>query len=194
MIIDTDQRIGTLYGLVNKLILKHERRAEDRLASIPESGVRYSMTTTGRVSVLIKLGSARKTHAYHIDEVLGRLIDNGNSQSKLFLCYLHALTSNCLPDALTGHTGTETALTILRSGAVSSFDVLTAPDIEILKRIARLTPAREFYPTHLKVMQRVSWDEDLPQSHVGPHSCFSYPIIPLILSICATMLLIGHPI
>lgn len=161
MIIDTDQRIGTLSGLINKLILKHEQRAKDRLVLIPESGVQYSMTTMGHVSVSIKLDSARRTHAYHIDEVLGRLIDNGNLQSKLFLCYLHALTSNCVPDALTGHRGTETALTILRSGAVSSFDVLTAPNMGILKRIADLTPAREFYPTHRKVMQRICWDVNL---------------------------------
>lgn len=161
MIIDTDQRIGTLSGLATKLILKHERGVEDRLALIPEGSVEYSMTMAGRVSVSIELDTAWTTHAYQVDEVLGRLIDNGSLQSKLFLCYLHALTSHCLPDALTGHTGTEAALSILRSGAVSSFDVLTASNTDILKRIAHLTPGREFYPAHMQVMQRVQWDESL---------------------------------
>ena len=161
MIIDTDQRIGTLSGLATKLILKHERGVEDRLALIPEGSVEYSMTMAGRVSVSIELDTAWTTHAYQVDEVLGRLIDNGSLQSKLFLCYLHALTSHCLPDALTGHTGTEAALSILRSGAISSFDVLTASNTDILKRIAHLTPGREFYPAHMQVMQQVQWDESL---------------------------------
>jgi hypothetical protein len=162
MIIDTDQRIGTLSGLANKLILKHDSGVEDRLALIPEGSVRYSATMTGHVCVSVELDTAWKTHAYQVDELLGRLIDNGSLQSKLFLCYLHALTSHCLPDALTGHTGTEAALSILRSGAVSSFDVLTASNTDILERIAHLTPGREFYPAHMQVMQRVQWDESLP--------------------------------
>jgi hypothetical protein len=116
MIIDTDQRIGTL------------------------SGVEYSTTMTGHVSVSIELDTAWTTHAYQVDEVLGRLIENGSLQSKLFFCYLHALTAHCLPD---GHTGTEAALSILRLGAVSSFDVLTASNTDILKRIAHLMPGRE---------------------------------------------------
>ncbi|OAL48858.1 hypothetical protein IQ07DRAFT_681560 [Pyrenochaeta sp. DS3sAY3a] len=161
MIIDTDQRIGTLSGLANKLVLKHELGVEDRLVLIPEGSVEYSMTMTGHVSVSIELDTAWKIHAYQVDEVLGRLVDNGSLQSKLFLCYLHALTSHCLPDALTGHSGTEAALSILRSGAVSSFDVLTSSNMEILERIARLTPGREFYPAHMQVMQRVQWDESL---------------------------------
>lgn len=170
MVIDIDQRIGTLSGLATKLILKHERGVEDRLALIPEGSVEYSTTTTDRFSVSIKLDTTRTIHAYQVDEVLGRLIDNGSLQSKLFLCYLHALTSHCLPDALTGHTGTEAALSILRSGAVSSFDVLTASNTDILERIAHLTPAREFYPTHVRVMQRVHWDESL--SFMSQHPGF----------------------
>ena len=113
------------------------------------------------VSVSIELDTARTTQAYQVDEILGRLVDNGSLQSKLFLCYLHALTSHCLPDALTGYTGTETALSILRSGAVSSFDMLTASNTDILDCIAHLTPGRVFYPAHLQVMQRVHWDESL---------------------------------
>ncbi|KAJ4287163.1 hypothetical protein N0V90_012561 [Kalmusia sp. IMI 367209] len=161
MIIDSDQRIGTLSGLVNRLILKHERAFEDRLILIPEGTVEYTTTTTGHVSVYIDLDTALTTHAYQVDEILGRLIDNGSLQSKLFLCYIHALSSQCLPDALTGHTGTEAALSILRSGGVSSFDVLTVSNTDILKRIAHLTPGRDFYPTHMQVMQQVHWDESL---------------------------------
>src|SRR5438477_390422 len=93
MVIDADQRIGSLFGLKTKLILKYERGVEDRLALIPEGRVKYSTTTTSHVSVSVELDTAWTTHAYQVDEVLGRLIDNGSLQSKLFLCYLHALTS-----------------------------------------------------------------------------------------------------
>jgi hypothetical protein len=42
--------------------------------------------------------------------------------------------------------------------------------------------------------QTVARFEYLSQSHSGPHSWFSYPLIPLILSTYATILLIGLPI
>lgn len=168
MVIDTDQRMGTLSGLATVLILKYEQGVEHRLALIPEGDVTYSTTTMGHVSVSIKLNTAWTTHAYQVDETLGRMIDNGSLQSKLFLCYLHALTSHCLPDALTGHTGTEAALSILRSGATSSFDVLTANNIDLLESIAHLTPGRNFYPSHLQVMQEVHWDESLSSMSQNP--------------------------
>lgn len=168
MIIDTDQRIGALSGLANKIILRHEGSLEDRLALIPEGSVEWSRTMTGHVSVSVNLDTAWMIHAYQIDRLLGRIIDNGSLQSKLFLCYLHALTSHCLPDALTGCTGTEAALSILRSGAVASFDVLSTSNIDTLKHIARLTPGRGFYPAHMQVMQQVQWDESLASMSQHP--------------------------
>jgi hypothetical protein len=67
----------------------------------------------------------RKHNYFRINTALGRLVDNGSLQSKLFLCHLHAATSHCLPDPLTGRTGTEEALRILKSAAVASFIRLT---------------------------------------------------------------------
>ena len=184
MIIDTDQQLGALYGLATKLILKHERGVEDRLVLIPEGNVAYSTTSTSHVSVSIELDTVRNTHAYQVDELLGRLIDDGSLQSKLFLCYLHALTSQCLPDTLTGHTGTEAGLSILWSAAVSSSDVLTKANIDILKVIAHLTPEREFYPSHLQVMQRVNWNKSL--SFMCQHPGF-YTAVDRIFSFSKSM-------
>jgi hypothetical protein len=42
--------------------------------------------------------------------------------------------------------------------------------------------------------QTIARFEYVSQSHSGPHSWFSYPLIPLILSTYATILLIGLPI
>jgi hypothetical protein len=173
MIIDSDQRFGSLVGLSNKLVLRHMNRAEDRMVLIPQGPIKYGRTAD-HVAVEIDLNYSTRTHAYQIDPTLARLMDNGSLQSKLFLAYLHALTSYCLPDSLTSHTGTEAALRILRSAAVASFDRLTQEDISLLKLIADLTPKRSYYPEHLTCMQQVAWDGSL--SFASQHSEFTLEV------------------
>ncbi|CAI6342345.1 unnamed protein product [Periconia digitata] len=167
MVIDPNQQFGTLVGLQNKLVLKQISGFDNRMVLIPEGSVSF-IKSPDHVMVFIDANTASKAHSYQIDETLGRLEDNGSLQSKLFLCYLHSLTSYFLPDDLTGHTGTEAALLILRSAAVVSFDVLTKHNISVLELIASLTPKREYYPDHLRVMQQVFWDSRL--SFMSQHS------------------------
>ncbi|KAK2057683.1 hypothetical protein LY76DRAFT_606052 [Colletotrichum caudatum] len=124
----------------------------------------------GHVQVRIGKGFDQRIHAYDIDEKLGRLVSNGNRQSKLFLCYLHASTSFCLPDPLSGKTGTEEALSILNSASMKSFDILTEENLQILARLARLTPGRSYYPSHERVMQTVEWVPEL--SFLSQHGLF----------------------
>jgi hypothetical protein len=163
MVIDTIQRIGTLVGLSSKLVLRHKDREGNRLVLIPEGPVRYRrILHQHHVLVSVDRLAEIKVHAYSADEVLGRLIDTGDLQSKLFLCYLHALTSHCLPDALTGYTGTEAALLILNSAAVRSFHMISEQNVDWLKLIAELSPSRTFYPLNLRVMQQIEWDNDMP--------------------------------
>ncbi|RYP74662.1 hypothetical protein DL771_002928 [Monosporascus sp. 5C6A] len=64
-------------------------------------------------------------------------------------------------DGLTGRTGTEEALRILKSAAVVSFERLDNEDIRLLSDIASLSPRRQFYPRHLRVMQTVNWSNSL---------------------------------
>ncbi|KAF2007622.1 hypothetical protein P154DRAFT_593169 [Amniculicola lignicola CBS 123094] len=158
MFVDPYQEFGTLVGLSSKLVLN--RGDGDRLVLIPEGSVTYSKTVD-HVAVCIDKNTVAKVHAYQLDTTLGRLVDNGNLQSKLFLCHLHALTSYCLPDPLTGHTGTEAAISILRSGAVRSFDMLTKGNISTMELIAKLAPKRLYYPQNERVMQEVGWDQRL---------------------------------
>jgi hypothetical protein len=160
MFIDPNQRIGSLIGLSSKLVLKHIHQADDRLVLIPEGRVTLN-TVSDSVQVSIDANTTIKIHAYQIDNTLGRIVDNGSVESKLVLCHLHALTSHCLPDTLTGRTGTEAALSILRSAAVRSFTVLAPHHLELLELIAGLAPERRFYPDHLRVMQSVQWNERL---------------------------------
>ncbi|KAJ4374686.1 hypothetical protein N0V86_007559 [Didymella sp. IMI 355093] len=76
-----------------------------------------------------------------------------------------------MPDLFTRQTGTERALELLRPAGVLSFGPLTPANIEMLFRIAKLSPARFFYPHYLKEMQMISWDSNLPS--MSQHGLFS---------------------
>lgn len=160
-IIDPDQSFGTLVGLTSKLVLREERKPEGRMILIPEGTIKYAKTLD-HVSVSIEPNTTIKIHDYHFDVDLARLEDNGTLQSKLLLCYLHALTSHFFPDSATGLTGTEAALTILRSAAVSSFGMLSLQNMKLLSLIANLTPMRTYRPASIKSMQQLQWDDKLP--------------------------------
>ena len=105
-----------------------------------------------------------KYHSYHIDSQLGRLVDNGSLKSRLFRLYLHATTAHCLIDKLTGRTGTEEALYGLAGAASRSFVELEPVMLKLLEILARLTPRRQYYPEHLRVMQQVEWNTLSPLS------------------------------
>jgi hypothetical protein len=168
MILDPDQKIETLVGLTSMLVLRRNTHANERLVLIPEGTVSYRRTSTHHISVAIGRRESTTVHAYQLDKTLGRVLDSGAMQSKLLLCFLHALTSHLLPDPLTGRTGTESALTILRSSAVRSFDALSLENVVLLNEIAGLSPTREYYPRHERVMQKVGWNPRIPfQSQHG---------------------------
>ncbi|KAI2625249.1 hypothetical protein GGS21DRAFT_314838 [Xylaria nigripes] len=166
MVVDGDQSLGTLVGFTNKLILRDH---DCRLLLVPEGPVSWR-PVDDHTKVEISKTSIVKIHALHIDSVLGRLIDNGNLQGKLFVSYLHALTSYYLPDPLTKTTGVEQALLILNSAAVRSFDRLSQQNIDILVKIARLNPIRQYYPQHERVMQTISWTSNL--NYLSQHDGF----------------------
>lgn len=167
MVVDVDQSLGTLVGLQNKLLLRHENGS--RHVIIPEGSVSY-VQSGHHVRVTIDKSSTAKVHPYRIDDQIGVLVDNGSMQSKLFLCYLHALTSFCLPDPLTRITGTERALSILNSAAVRSFDRLSKTNVDLLARIAGVSAERKYYPANERVMQSVHWSSEL--GFMAQHSGF----------------------
>ncbi|KAK5262829.1 hypothetical protein LTR96_011692, partial [Exophiala xenobiotica] len=157
--VDTDQSLKTLVGLQSKLMLKNKVTGR-RLLIVPEGRSSYQRVGD-HICVIILNDAATKAHAYQVDDQLGRLLDNGTLQSKLWLSYLHALTSFCLVDPFIKRTGTEQALFILSSAAVRSFDHLHQENINVLSRIALLTPGRSYYPGHERVMQTVKWVPEL---------------------------------
>lgn len=188
MVVDVDQSLGTLVGLHSKIVLKHMTR-DDRMVLVPEAEVVNYKRINAHISVAVSKTSIKKIHAVHVDTKLGRLLDNGELGCKLFLAYLHALTSFCLVDPLTHRTGTEQALTILKSAAVRSFDQLSQAELNLLSKIADLSPGRWYYPSHLRVMQTVHWDNDI--SFLSQHGHFVTEVKSLVQQ--AKQALLFHP-
>ena len=169
MYIDPAQNADTLIGLKPKLLLRSHHSLSDRVMLIPEGPFRHR-SERGHVIVDVDKDSICKIHAYSLDLILRRITDSGTLQSKLLLCYLHALTSYCLPDSWTEHSGTEQALSILKSAAVKSFPRLGIDNKSLLQEIAKLTPTRAYYPRHLRDMQEISWDPNI--GYLNQHSNF----------------------
>ena len=178
MVVDETQSLGTFIGLVNKLVLR-KINDSSRCVVIPDGQVSFvpdGFHTKTRIKVLPH-DKQRKYHVYHIDTQIGRLIDNGSLTSKLFKCYLHAVTAYCLVDELTGRTGVEEALSALASPSVRSFLSLDSTEINLLTLLARLTPHRECYPPYLQVMQTVEWG-NLPS--LSQHSFFNVHVLSIL--------------
>ncbi|KAM0718943.1 hypothetical protein Q7P37_006015 [Cladosporium fusiforme] len=156
MAIDKNQGLGTLIGFTHKLMLKSS--SGGRMLLLPEADVTCTQARRHVVARLVGTASIRKIHAIHVDTKLDRLVDSGDIGCKIYLAYLHALTSFCLTDPLTHMTGTEQALTILRSCAVRSFSQLSQENVYMLSSIAGLSPGRCYYPPGKFVMQTVTWN------------------------------------
>lgn len=164
MHVDQCQSIGTLTGLFNKLVLQHDSNSE-RCVLIPYGQVQYEPRDRHvRVSIDTKSLQNVAHHFYTVDTQIGRLKDDGSLRGQLFKYYLHALTAHCLPDELTGRTGTEEALSGLKATATRSFLNLDPSEVDLLELIADLTPCRRHYPPHLQVMQQIEWKELSPLS------------------------------
>lgn len=169
-IVDESQSTGTMFGLKNQLVLRAkdpitESLPRSRSVLIPHGKVRFEKKDH-HVSVVIYPNAGRHIlfHRYHIDVDLGYLASDAGLTSRLFKIYLHALTSHCLPDLLTGRTGTEEALSELSESATSSFEQLEEEQGQILHLLGLLTPNREYYPAHLHCMQATVWSALSPLS------------------------------
>jgi hypothetical protein len=171
-IIDKFQSSGTMFGLTNQLVLCPSSGSSGselpRRVIIPQGDV--SFTLDGDFpSVSITTGAEQLVHwhEYTIDTDMGRLTGNVSLRSNLYQCYLHALTSHCLPDPLLGHTGTEESIYMLGSAAFKSFQRLGDDEAKLLDSISELTPLRSYYPRHLQSMATVKWNElpTLSQHH-----------------------------
>jgi hypothetical protein len=169
MYVDPCQDIGTLIGLQSKLVLRNDDADVERMVIIPECTLDVEnqtkiYTRTGcnsHVTVVIDPNKFVRKHICRISTSQGRIHAEGDLQSKLFLCYLHATTSSCMSDPLSGCRGTDQALILLDDPTLNSMLALSEENRTLLILIANLSPKRTYYPINQKTMQTVIWDPDL---------------------------------
>ncbi|KAK3326774.1 hypothetical protein B0H66DRAFT_493770, partial [Apodospora peruviana] len=167
--VDEDQSLGTLHGLRSKLVLRMKESLGGtparRSVLVPEGEPTFVAEVAGYTSVYLVPSPAQplvKHHMYRLKELPGVLKGSASLRSELHLCFLQAATSHFLPDALSGHTGTEQALWILRSGLVRSLvrnssSTGTGSDLDMLHRICLLSPLRTLVPVMAREIQTVKW-------------------------------------
>ncbi|KAL8366668.1 hypothetical protein RB595_010505 [Gaeumannomyces hyphopodioides] len=170
--VDEDQSLGALCGLESKLVLRRSYggqtgRLDARLVLIPTGEISFVAGPDGRArSTSIKTGTRDRVqhHVFRIDTMLGCLRDGGAVGSKLLLCHLHAITTHCLPDRLTGRIGTEEALRILSSAAMQSADQLQSQEVDRLRQIASISPS---WDSTTDIPAAVKWPYTAPRVAQG---------------------------
>lgn len=170
MHVDSQQSMETLIGLNSKLLLRQDE-GSDRLVLVPEGELVWDKSVQIDHHVFWTVPkSTDKYHAYRLDDLLHKLAGNGSLQSLLYLAYLHAMTAHCLPDPFTRRTGTEEALTLMRSAGVRSAMTLSEKNIWIVVLIHQLSPSRRPNHPERRTMQTVSWSRHL--SSLAQHPDF----------------------
>jgi hypothetical protein len=106
-IIPHNQIIGTLYGLRSGLVLQDRQASFQRLL-IPYGEIGIGHGNHGHSVVDITpyvLKDRIRYFMYDIDTILGRLTEDGSLTGRLYLIYLHAVTSLHTRDTLTSKRG-----------------------------------------------------------------------------------------
>lgn len=156
MVYDENQSAGTLFGLVNRLVLRPKVRENvnpgelvPRCVLIPEGMISFEMDGHHvRVEIDTRGPALQRVtyQTYRIDTDLGCLTGTVSLTNKLYRAYLHASTSSgCSVDPLTGKSGTEEALGLLRSASCWSIMKFSSRDAELLCSIGSLCPARSLH-------------------------------------------------
>ncbi|PVF94399.1 hypothetical protein CPB86DRAFT_818034 [Serendipita vermifera] len=162
--------IGCLIGLQSMISLKTEDSLlPQRKIIVPKGELSPMVGPYGHPLTIIKLQDTGGYFTYDVDNVLGRLHGSRSFESDLFLILLHAFTSSSLPDKLTQRPGTEEALDYLRGSSCFSSYTISNEARSYLDLLATLTPRREFYPHHLRVMETTQWHSVLPTLSQNPN-------------------------
>ncbi|CAM4883176.1 unnamed protein product [Rotaria socialis] len=183
MYIDENQWFGALTGLKSGLLLSPTTIDNDknrhylcRKLIVPfgqvqakgKFGNNHQIVTIERKSLSVSF-----LHQYFIFILNDRLRILQPTESPtgwLYLALLHATTSHPLPDQYTGMTGMERAFQLLKSAGSWSDQPFDAVSRNILLQIATISPKVNYYPEHLRCMEKIEWNSDsLPHSlqHFG---------------------------
>ena len=176
MVYDRNQCIGTLFGLVNRLVLRPKITGIldgveliPRCVVIPEGEVSFQKLDD---HVCVQVNTPHSSldrvayQTYRINTDLGCL-ETVSLTNKLYCAYLHALTSGCGIDPLTGRSGTEEALSLLWSAGCWSIMKLSPRDAQLMSLIASIYPSHAWHSRSAKSIQQVKW-RDLPANSQHP--------------------------
>ncbi|KLU92347.1 hypothetical protein MAPG_11293 [Magnaporthiopsis poae ATCC 64411] len=155
--IDPDQDAGTWYGLASKIVVR-DIATRERSILLPLGSPRWRRNG---MHVEVRMLDSKEYGRFGIDPVLGRLTCAPEPRLLFVKALCHGLTSFCLPDPLTGRTGTEEAFAILASGTAQPWTPINSSLEPLLESFSKLLPDREYYPRDLKRLQRVTWSEEL---------------------------------
>ncbi|KAI8296379.1 hypothetical protein K4K59_004011 [Colletotrichum sp. SAR11_240] len=156
--IDLDQDAGTWYGLGSKLVFRNPRDPSQRSILVPV-GPFEAKRIEGKDVMIARTLPTDMYGRFNINKSLGRLDCAAEPMLLYMKALLHAYTSSVFPDPLTGRTGTEEALQWLSSGVCQPWQVLGSAHINLLAKIAHLSPRHEYYPEDLRVMKTDMWDD-----------------------------------
>jgi len=163
-----NQNFGTLYGLQHGLLLEgpegSHRQYEKRVLLMPHGKTKR----ISREKIVIDVDNLREPafFKYELRDELQEVHPPKPRHATTYLSLLHAITSGLFPDPFLGCTGTQKSISLLQSGRCCGNLITSMEDdvIEILARevitladIANISPARNFYPPNLEVMEVVEW-------------------------------------
>jgi hypothetical protein len=159
VIAETNQQDArTWYGLRSKIVVSSVRNRSHRSILVPVGEIVY-IKDGEHVSTKIK--NRGQYLRFALNEVLGRVECPTEPRLLYTRALYHALTSHFLPDPLTGRTGVEETLYYLQNAAHLPWTPLNHDVVDLLIHIAKLSPARMYYPLNLRNMETTSWDHDL---------------------------------
>ncbi|KAI3338571.1 hypothetical protein F4824DRAFT_509367 [Ustulina deusta] len=158
--IDKNQDAGTWYGLRSKIVMR-EINTRSRSIIVP-----LGKPTIRRTDIHVDVCIQGASHyaRFMIDSIIGRVTCSPEPRLIYTKALYHAITSFCLPDTLTGRTGSSEAFSILRSGTAQPWTPVTKAGNEIFEEFNNLVPRREYHPPNIKRIQQVMWNPNLTSS------------------------------
>ena len=170
MIIDQDQSLGTLIGLKSRLVLCNPDMASPdtgkslcRKVIIPVGKITIARNERFQhVHILVENEDRSVEYcSFDVDSIVGRLRGDGTIANELYQIYLHATTSSLLKDPLTGRSGTNEALALLRRQSNSIMFPISDIEHAVLCQINALAPERLFTAKSNATVYHTIWDKNV---------------------------------
>lgn len=161
-VIERDQDAGTWYGLYSSIVIRSVANSSQRSILVPMGRFVFERHLQ---HVRIRIVNSGNYLRFDINETLGRIECPAEPRLLYTKALCHAYTSHFLPDPLTQRTGLDEALYNLGTALYQPWTTVAAHVAGILTELSELTPCREYYPTGLRCMESVRWNQHLT-SHI----------------------------